>query len=160
MLFSEGDFIIITPEAVKGIIEVKTKIRSYQDLKDVIRDVNETGRFIFKGKKNRNKPIFNGIFSYEYERSENIACERLADSVRAVIDEFLTSDNEARDYVVNHISLNKDIFIKYWRFRDRVSIYYGHNLRNSYSRSQDQLEEQRTFSYLSFSYFQLDLLCD
>jgi len=63
VLFSEGDFVITTYKNVKGIIEVKTKIRNNQ-LQEIIQKAETNGKLI--GKK-----IFNGIFSYEYEDDIN-----------------------------------------------------------------------------------------
>ena len=64
VLFSEGDFVITTYKNVKGIIEVKTKIRNNQ-LEEIIQEKTETnGKLIGKN-------IFNGIFSYEYEGDIN-----------------------------------------------------------------------------------------
>jgi len=63
VLFSEGDFVITTYKNMKGIIEVKTKIRNNQ-LQEIIQKAETNGKLI--GKK-----IFNGIFSYEYEDDIN-----------------------------------------------------------------------------------------
>jgi len=95
VLFSEGDFVITTHKNVKGIIEVKTKIRNSK-FEEIIKDSEESGKLIGKG-------IFNGIFSYEYK--DNIDH----------IDQIL---KKAEGYV-NHISLGPKVFIRFWKREDR-----------------------------------------
>ena len=132
VLFSEGDFVIITPEAVRGIIEVKTRLRNRSSLSEAIRKSCKIGKFIFKGKKNKN-PIFNGIFSYEgFENTNRNNCQNIVNLIKNILYEFMNEDNEAKNYVVNHISLNRDIFIKSWQFENKLSIYKLRNLSFSY----------------------------
>lgn len=64
VLFKEGDFVILTPDSVRGIIEVKANLYN-QRLTDVVRRANENGQFIFSGKQNKGEQFFNGIFGYE-----------------------------------------------------------------------------------------------
>jgi hypothetical protein len=114
VLFKEGDFVILTPDAVNAIIEVKANLRN-QNISKVLKKANEIGEFIFMGKRNKTKPFFNGIFSYKgYEKLLN------ALSLKPAFDYSKTGLNtEERerywdDYIVNHIAFNKNIFYKYW----------------------------------------------
>lgn len=110
VLFKEGDFVILTPDAVKGIIEVKANLQN-QRISQVLRRANENGQFIFSGKDNKNQKFFNGVFSFEgYNNFDR--------------DVFVTSylqsnegftDTHFDKYKVNHVSLNKDWFIKFWK---------------------------------------------
>jgi hypothetical protein len=59
LLFSQGDFFITTPSSVRAVIEVKTKVQN-GDLEDIIRRMNDIGRFI--GQNNQNNP-FNNFFN-------------------------------------------------------------------------------------------------
>ena len=52
-LFKEGDFIIVTPEGVRGIIEVKTNFKNCPNKNEIINQCNENGKFIFSGKRNK-----------------------------------------------------------------------------------------------------------
>jgi len=130
VLFSEGDFVITTYKNVKGIIEVKTKIRNDQ-LRGIIKDAKTNGMLI--GKK-----IFNGIFSYEYED----------DISSGTIDEVLKN---AEGYV-NHISLGPDVFIKFWRREER------NRLNLSIESCQNDFYSIYNLEDLSFSYFISNLL--
>lgn len=110
VLFKEGDFVILTPDAVKGIIEIKANLQN-QSLSDVLRQANENGRFVFSGKRINKQKFFNGVFSFEgYENNFD---------QNALVNSYLQSNDDINDadfskYIVNHVSLNKDWFIKYW----------------------------------------------
>jgi hypothetical protein len=62
-LFREGDFAIVPPEGIVGIIEVKSDINK-QRFKNIVDTCNYNGIFIYDGQK-RQHEIFNGIFSYD-----------------------------------------------------------------------------------------------
>jgi hypothetical protein len=64
VLFKEGDFVILTPDAVRGIIEVKANLQN-QGISSVLKQANENGQFILSGKEDKTQKFFNGVFSYE-----------------------------------------------------------------------------------------------
>ena len=130
VLFSEGDFVITTYKNVKGIIEVKTKIRNNQ-LQEIIQKAETNGKLI--GKK-----IFNGIFSYEYEDDIN----------SRNIDQAL---KKAKGYV-NHISLGPNVFVRFWRRGDRS------RLNPPVENCQNDFYNIYNLEGLSFSYFISNLL--
>ena len=132
VLFSEGDFVITTYKNVKGIIEVKTKIRNNQ-LEEIIQEKTETnGKLIGKN-------IFNGIFSYEYEGDIN----------SRNIDKIIKK--EAKGYV-NHISLGPDVFIRFWKKEDK------NRLHPPVENCQNDFYNIYNIKGLSFSYFISNLL--
>ena len=96
--FSEEDFVIVFPESVYGIIEVKSKITSGM-ITETIVNANDNGRIIGKN-------IFNGIFGYETEFSFS--------NNRPLADSIKLSLMANHDYI-NHISFGSDFFGKYWR---------------------------------------------
>jgi len=109
VVFREGDFVIITENAVRAVIEVKTEVINYSKLGAKGQD-NALNKIICKINRLRNFETFNpigecrkkfiGIFSYEYE--QDFSNER--------VDEALKNSNG----LVNHISLGPDKFIRYW----------------------------------------------
>lgn len=107
VLFRDNDFVIITSDAVVGIIEVKANIKN-QGFKKVIDKCNKNGKFIFESKNDKSKPIFNGIFSYESDIN-NI--DSLADIIKSSSEILI---NEKDNYCVNHIAFNENYFYKYW----------------------------------------------
>lgn len=64
ILFQEGDVVILTPDSVRAIIEIKANLEN-KNVEDVLRAANGNGEFIFSGKKGKSKKMFNGVFSYE-----------------------------------------------------------------------------------------------
>lgn len=135
-LFSEGDFIITIPESAKGIIEVKSKIRNC-DLDEILRKAKENGKLIGKEK-------FNGIFGYEYH--ENVESTTVKRTLR-----------ENKGYV-NHISLGKDYFIRFWKCKYRKILDPPVNCN-----SKSDFYNVYEIEDLSFSYFISNLLhksCD
>ena len=109
VLFKEDDFVILTPDAVNGIIEVKANLEN-QGFKGVLKKAVENGKFIFKYKVNY--PFFNGIFSYDgYNDISDFTTIKKA--ITELTKEFKT-DRYFNNYFTNHISFNKNIFYKYW----------------------------------------------
>ena len=131
VLFSEGDFVITTNKNVKGIIEVKTRIRNNKLQEIIEKNAKINGKLIGKN-------IFNGIFSYEYEDDINSGNIDLAIKV-------------AEGYV-NHISLGPDVFIRFWKKEDR------NRLRPPVKNCQNDFYNIYTIRDLSFSYFISNLL--
>jgi hypothetical protein len=111
VLFRESDFVIVTPEAVEAIIEIKTNLQNAKAV-EVIEKMHYQGEFIITGKMHREQQIFNGIFSYEgFNDIDELKIKELYSkgSVKAV------SDNKYFQFSrVNHISFNEEWFLKYW----------------------------------------------
>jgi Domain of unknown function (DUF6602) len=103
VIFSEGNFVIVIEESVKGIIEVKSKIytgkTNNNSLYKIIEKFNSFDQFLTV-KEKENDRIFKGIFGYEFDGSIN----------SDIIDEALRLSNG----MINHISLNSSIFIRHW----------------------------------------------
>ncbi|WP_026473238.1 DUF6602 domain-containing protein [Alkaliflexus imshenetskii] len=140
VIFREGDFVIITENAVRAVIEVKTKVINYgndQDnaLNNIVSKINRLRDFETFNPIGEHKKKFIGIFSYDYE--QDFSNER--------IDEALRISNG----VVNHISLGPNKFIRYWENTiglDPIPEYQG----RCYIRY--------NLTDLSFSYFISNLL--
>ncbi|WP_281862691.1 DUF6602 domain-containing protein [Planomicrobium okeanokoites] len=120
-LFSEGDFVIVLPESVIGIIEVKTKL-NISDLIEAIQTSHENGVKI-------KRSIFNGIFCFE----TGINFDRFSDNYsdrKYRLREVLTRCGSQ----LNHISIGSEIFIKYWKdenpaVRDGIPAYSFYDLK-------------------------------
>lgn len=119
VLFKEGDFVILTPDAVRGIIEIKANLQN-QRLTEIVRQANENGKFIFSGKRDKKQLFFNGIFSYDgYNRFD---VDSFTNSYIDGNQPFLEDENFTK-YKVNHVALNKDWFIKVWEEEHPHSLY-------------------------------------
>lgn len=130
LLFSEGNFIITTSAAIHGVIEVKTNIEN-AGFEKTVNTANENGKFIFYGKKVISRPIFNGIFSYD--GYSNGCPESIKEQIRESSQLYADNPNEAKYYIVNHICLNSDFFIKHWRgTKQKYCLYQIRNLSFAY----------------------------
>jgi hypothetical protein len=101
-LFQEGDFVILMPESVLGIIEVKSttstdSIASTSAL-SAIKKATYNGKVIGK------KDIFNGIFGYSTEMNltHDFSKENMALQLK-----------ESNGYL-NHIAFDAGYFMRYW----------------------------------------------
>lgn len=140
VLFSEGDFIITTPQNLIGIIEVKSNIRPHQ-LCDIIVKANENGSIIAGDKI---LSIFNGIFTYNAEHRSKNYLEKIQDLDLSPILErqhFNQVFSNKLLSCVNHIVLGNDKFIKLWpnMYNEEFSNYANYSIYN--------LQEGLAFSY-------------
>lgn len=129
VLFKEGDFIITTPENIKGIIEVKTKLNS-SDISEVVSKATKNGNIT-------NQKIFNGIFVYD---RGNVKIER------GRINSNLKSALKESKGTVNHLCLGENIFVKFWQ---------NSNTQNNCSNGHYSIYEIKN---ISFSYFISNLI--
>lgn len=147
-LFSEGDFVIVMPESVLGIIEVKSKVTS-----GVLCD-NLNGRISTLEKCHKNGKIigrdgiFNGIFSFERDLNfqGGIRSHRLIQQLR-----------EYNGYI-NHICFDDNIFMRYWetgnpRENDNIKCFSFYDL--SYQKIFNVNHDRNG---LAFGYFISNLL--
>lgn len=127
-LFNNGDFIIITADAVKAVVEVKSNLEN-QAFEEVIKKANETGVFIHKNQSDKGRKIFNGIFSFEgFEDWSD--CEDFKDIVMNI---GKTADSVGcpPEFRVNSIAFNKDFYSFYIppsssKEAPEVSVWYLH----------------------------------
>lgn len=110
LLFKDDDFVILTSDSVLGIIEVKANVIN-QGLEQVIRKSNSNGQFIYEARMDKSRPLFNGIFSYESTVRKQSA---IVSAIQTPWRE-LNSNGFKQNFCVNHISLNKSWFYKFWQ---------------------------------------------
>lgn len=139
VIFKEGDFVIITDDAIKGVIEVKTKVinnngKDYSITK-VIEKFEKLRTFDkFQNMELSNRP-FVGLFSFDYEDNYN----------NLNVDTSISKSNG----LVNHISLGPNYFIRFWE--NTLNLYPPiHYNRRCYIKY--------NLINLSFSYFISNLL--
>jgi len=112
VLFRDGDFLFITPDATKGIVEVKTKIHNISNLKTVLEKLADNSQFILQSNSNainRNRnSFFCGVFAYDTSLDGSY-CDEILELVKEV-----TKNKSYR--IINHISLGKNLFIKFWNY--------------------------------------------
>lgn len=147
-LFSEGDFVILMPESVIGIIEVKSTstisvLASTRNDLSVIQKAEENGKII------GNNRIFNGIFAYDNKINFNsrFVNSNMAEQLRGL------------EGYLNCLSLGSNNFIKYWEkgnpsSSDKRKCYSAYNL--SYKKIMG--EDVNNMQGFSFGYFISNLM--
>lgn len=103
VLYRDGDLVFIPPISCKGIIEVKSRITTYS-LKKVLNKIAYNTEFILNTEPQLD--IFVGLFAFETNYKE--------DNQDHILQSLNHVANENRKRVINHLSLGKSIFVKYW----------------------------------------------
>ncbi|SHL45103.1 hypothetical protein SAMN05444484_1011530 [Flavobacterium chilense] len=102
-IFTEGDFVIVTQNSVKALIEVKSKVSSNRTHKNglykVVENFSSIVRFPTLSRTDNNR-IFRGLISFDYQGGIN----------SNIIDESLRLSGG----IINHFSLGGNIFIRHW----------------------------------------------
>ena len=103
VVFRDGDFVIITQDMVKAIIEVKSKIYSSgnNNLRDVVNNLERLEDFEILQDRIRENSVFSWIFAYE----KGMQVNRRTDQNNYTWVELK---------YVNHISLWNGVFFKSW----------------------------------------------
>jgi len=97
ILFKKGDFVIISKEAVIGIIEVKSKLES-KELKKVLEKAHKNGEIIGNDK-------FNGVFAYDTDMGFK----------RNVLHPNTLDKFKKYSGYINNIAFGEKFFMKYWK---------------------------------------------
>ena len=110
VLFQDGDLVFVTPDAVLGVIEVKTTITP-GEYSDAVLKLADNMRFI---RQQGNPKAFSALFSFSIESSN---------SARYLTDtsQMISSWNERIDFA----SIGPDRFVKYWDMdpKDSKKVY-------------------------------------
>jgi hypothetical protein len=121
LLFRDGDFVIVTSDTALGAIEVKTKLRRADNLRDAVNSVCRLAEFV-NPSSNYGKNQFFGVFSYERPA---FACRRTLDIIQECV-----RGNSLR--VIHSASLGKDYFVRYWPGPPNSPFDQGHYMWHAY----------------------------
>ncbi len=104
ILYQDGDLVMLTSDAVKGIIEVKSNIE-IAGFRQIIEKLADNAQFIYEGRIDETG-IFVGLFAYDSNIGKNHS--------RRVLEELRSVANQRKQRVVNHVALGQSLFIRYW----------------------------------------------
>ncbi|MGF6774867.1 DUF6602 domain-containing protein [Paraburkholderia sp. GAS334] len=102
VLYRGGDLVFVTPSACAAIIEVKSSLRANSFLA-AIQKVADDSELILRYPRTRR--LFTGVFSYDFHGG---------DPVR-LLEHLDNAAQRSRNRLINHVSLGKSRFIKFWR---------------------------------------------
>ncbi|WP_142830830.1 DUF6602 domain-containing protein [Planococcus soli] len=103
IIFKDGDLVFVTPDAVRGIIEVKSKINT-QDLSRVFSKLASNAEIVNRNILSDKRPCFTGLFSFE---NNNV---REAALLKTLNDVCAGNINK----VITHICLGTCTFVRFW----------------------------------------------
>ncbi len=102
----EKSVVIITPDSVKGIIEVKTTINK-SEIEAIVSKLYDNIKFV---RENGNREyLFTGLFSYETNFTSD---KNSLDDVLNVLFKYAAVSGYISN--INHVSLGNHLFIKFW----------------------------------------------
>ncbi len=103
VLFRDGDLVFVTPDAVVGIIEVKSTINNLARLNAALQPLADNAEII---RKNDNDTVFSGLFAFDTE----LDASRLKDVLRSLH----SSSKGLRSRAVDIVSLGDSLFVLNW----------------------------------------------
>jgi len=123
-LFRQDDFIVVPPDGVRAIIEVKSQ-HGPADIRDSATKASINGHKILFGHQDRTFELFNGIFAYEPTSDSGTAyLDSYAEGVQNAISEIekvpyvqhglqLLQNHVDPSTLVNHVCFNERFFLKW-----------------------------------------------
>lgn len=135
-LFQEGDFVIVQSQAVRAIVEVKSRINTTTEFGRIVRKIINNAKVIRESQgtifeinpqgipEEKPQELFVGLFSYEAINT----CSKLYDTLRDI---FIKERDRVRTqpferYIVNNIALSKDTLITFTKYTEqdkRLTLY-------------------------------------
>jgi hypothetical protein len=106
VLFRDGDLVFITPDAVRGIIEVKTRIDTRKQLAQALTALAENASLVRS--RCADRQIFVGLFTYDSKFSGTVAAS-------SVLEEMCKAASGKHDRIVNYACLGCSLFSSYWQ---------------------------------------------
>lgn len=105
-LFKDGDLLIVTPDAVLGVVEVKTELRSENDIGDALIKLSRVEELCRD--TTRKDTIWTGLFIFEGNGEDG---ERYLKSMARAYEETRR--------IIHCVSAGRDLFVRHWsRGRD------------------------------------------
>jgi Domain of unknown function (DUF6602) len=101
LLHQDGDLVFVTPDAVRGIIEVKSTLRR-SELKATVKKLVRNAALLSRGAES----AFVGLFGYEAELG--------TDAAQFLLSELHAGAGGVRAGAVNHVCAGKSCFVRFW----------------------------------------------
>lgn len=115
VIFRDGDLVFIQPAAVKGIIEVKTRLNQ-QNLKEAVKKIKKIGDMLPEENN-----AFLAIFSYDVDIPDNQSVLKL-----------LQEETNSKRQIVHLLCLGDSQFIRYWETSPELTMNSTHDKWHSY----------------------------
>jgi len=121
VLFRDGDFVLVTPDATLGVIEVKTRVNR-SELNEVLRKIDKIAK-LHRRQPTVTRPFF-GLFSYEHSDFDSHF------TLKTIRDVFTGFGGTP----IHILSFGESKFIRFWEFDPRnhrklVNRWHAYELR-------------------------------
>lgn len=103
VLFRDGDFVVITPDSVRAVVEVKTSL-SRDGVKKALTKLSNVSHLLRTRRLHR--PPFIGLFCYT-----SLSCDH-----NYVLDSLKTHNGTFGDYEISALVFGDSQFYRFWRF--------------------------------------------
>lgn len=104
-LFKDGELVLVTPDAVQAVIEVKSSLRSRLDIHNAI---DKLAKNIKEIRSDGNKNCQAGLFVFEDPENTN----RIEDDV--ILLELQSAANGQKKKAINWVAFGPDRFFRFW----------------------------------------------
>jgi len=105
-LFKEGDLIIVTPHAVKAIIEVKTNLDGPSKIEEILKKLAENAELAEQELVQNRGQVWSGLFVYgEEENAKDTKQKQLLEAIAKV---------DSNGGTIDFVTYGPDIFIKFF----------------------------------------------
>jgi len=105
VLFRDGDLVFITPDAVRGIIEVKTRIDTPKQLAKALAALAENASLVRS--RCGDRKIFIGLFAYDSKISGSVGASN-------ALEEIHKAASGQANRIVDYACLGCSLFSSYW----------------------------------------------
>lgn len=107
ILYRDGDLVFVTSDAVRGIIEVKSKIYRNK-FEEVSGKLADNAALVFRNtdEHDRVDNLFVGLFAYESDMNK--------DHAHTVLDGLQRISHRSSKRVVNHLAFGASLFVRFW----------------------------------------------
>jgi hypothetical protein len=112
-LFKDGELVLVTPEAVRAVIEVKTAMRSRTDLAEALEKLAANLQHI----RRTQTECFGGLFVFD-ESNHCVPDKEVLEKIQHIV-------RGETERLINWIALSPDRFFRYWRAGEVPSICCG-----------------------------------
>jgi hypothetical protein len=105
VLFRDGDLVFVTPDAVLGIAEIKSRISDRTQLKAALESLADDAEVIHGASRNV-RGLFAGLFSYQTDMGPS--------RYRGILENLQLVARGRRERIISHVSLGCSDFSMFW----------------------------------------------
>lgn len=137
-LFQEGDFVVITAQPVRAIIEVKTNVKLAEFESIVCKLMDNAAKIrTHQGKvmelsttyepEEKPQELFVGLFSYDCKGHSNSYLKKLQ---KLYLEKGSIGQMNIKKYFINNVALSKEIYLKYTEKTGKDIQYTSYKMDN------------------------------